>query len=110
MAEAVFVHEGRFIDYTPASDVAVGDVVVITDVGSYLLGIADRAIAAGQLGSLAIEGVYDLPKGSEAISVGQPLYWDAALHAVANTGGNVIGVCVKAATIADAKVRVKLTH
>ncbi|MFQ3588264.1 MAG: capsid cement protein, partial [Fimbriimonadaceae bacterium] len=42
MAQAVFVHDGECIDYTPGAAVAAGDVVVQGD----LIGVAKQPIAA----------------------------------------------------------------
>ncbi|GIW55554.1 MAG: hypothetical protein KatS3mg082_1958 [Nitrospiraceae bacterium] len=75
MAQAVFVHEGASIDYTPAADVAAGDVVVQGD----LVGVAKLDIKAGKLGALAVEGVFDFAKATgvgTAIAAGAIVYWD----------------------------------
>ncbi|MCX7801380.1 MAG: DUF2190 family protein [Fimbriimonadales bacterium] len=107
--EAIFVHEGGRIDYTPTSDVAAGAVVVQGD----LVGVATQPIKAGQLGSLAVEGVFDFAKATgtgTAIAVGTVLYWDdAANRATTSASGNkLLGKCVKAAADSDPTVRVKL--
>jgi len=54
---ATFVHDGNTIDYTPATDVAAGDVVVQGE----LIGVAKVPIPADKLGALAVTGVFDLP-------------------------------------------------
>ena len=80
MALAIFVSEGRAVDYTPSADVAAGDVVVQAD----LVGVARTPIAANAPGSLAIEGVFDFAKATGAgsgIAVGTKVYWDAAEQA-----------------------------
>ena len=108
-----FVHDGRSIDYTPAQAVAAGDVVVQGE----LVGIAKLAVAANQLGALAVEGVFDFPKAAgagSAITVGSNVYWDAG-ESVAKTdaeaGANkLIGKTVKAAADADTTVRVRLNQ
>jgi predicted RecA/RadA family phage recombinase len=74
---AKFVQEGSSIDYTPGADVLVGAVVVQAD----LIGITQAPIKAGQLGSLAVTGVFDFNKAtgaSSAIPAGTLTYWDAA--------------------------------
>ena len=58
MAEATYVQCGDAIDYTPGSDVAAGQVVVLSE----LIGIAKTAIKANELGALAVEGVFDVAK------------------------------------------------
>jgi predicted RecA/RadA family phage recombinase len=113
MATARFVHDGRYVDYTPGSAVTAGDVVVQGD----LIGIAQGDIAANKPGALAVEGVYDIPKGTgagTAISAGASVYWDVA-EAVAKTdseaGANkLLGKTIKAAGDNDATVRVRLSQ
>lgn len=110
---SIFRHEGESIDYTPGSAVTAGDVVVVSD---DLIGIAKCDIAAGVLGSLAVEGVFDVPKITGAISLGDKVHWDADADPVGGTagsgaaslaaGGSYLGVCVSAALSGDARVRV----
>lgn len=109
MAQATFVHDGASIDYTPGSDVAVGEVVVLGD----LVGIAPRAMPANTRGSLALTGVFDLPKApGTGIAAGVALYWDATAKLVktdSNSGTHKrIGNAVAAAGTTDATVRVRL--
>lgn len=111
MALATFVHDGNTIDYTPGSDVAVGDVVVLGD----LVGIAKQAIKTNMLGALALVGVFDLPKATGAgtgIAAGVSLYWDAAAQLVktdSNSGTHKrIGNAVATAGTTDATVRARL--
>jgi predicted RecA/RadA family phage recombinase len=111
---ARFIHDGKSIDYTPASggaDVSAGDVIVQGD----LIGIANLDIVAGALGALAVTGVFDVPKTAgvgEAIAAGLKVYWDAA-DGVAKTddesGANkYLGKTVAAAGDDDTTVRVRL--
>jgi len=114
MATAVFIHEGSAIDYTPAADVAAGDVVVQNE----LVGVARLDIKADTLGALAVTGVFDFPKatgGGTAIDVGLDVYWDAAAgEATTDEGsGSVnkkIGRSVAAATDDDETVRARLSQ
>ncbi len=99
----------RAIDYTPAADVAAGDVVVQGD----LVGVAKLDIAANTLGALAVDGVFDVPKasgGGTAIAAGAKVYWDATnKQATATADANkYMGKTVKAAADADTTVRVRL--
>jgi len=55
---AVLIQTGCAIDFTPIADVAAGDVVVQGE----LVGVVQRPISAGALGSLAVEGVFEFPK------------------------------------------------
>jgi len=111
MAQATFVHDGTSIDYTPAADVAAGDVIVQGE----LVGVARTPIAAGALGSLAVDGVFDFAKaagGGTAISAGANVYWDDTNNVATTTatGNKLIGKCVKAAADADATVRVRMSQ
>lgn len=108
---ATYVHEGTAIDYTPASDLPAGSVVVIGD----LVGVARSDIAANKRGSLAVAGVFDFTKatgGGSAITAGTQVYWDAVnSQATASSGGGankLIGKCVRDAADSDATVRVRL--
>lgn len=113
MADAVHIQSGESIDYTPGGAVAIGDVVVQGE----LVGVAVQAIAAGELGALCIDGVFDFTKtagGSTAFTVGQLMYWDVAdsdAQDTADSGTNkLIGKCVKAASDDDVLVRIKLSQ
>jgi predicted RecA/RadA family phage recombinase len=108
---AKFVQEGGSIDYTPGADVLVGAVVVQGE----LVGVAQAPIKSGQLGSIAVTGVFDFPKAtgaSSAIPAGTNTYWDAAAQNAtknAAAGANkLIGKAVKATVDADTIVRVRL--
>ena len=57
---AKYVYRGDVIDYTPEVDVAAGSVVVI---GS-IIGITKLDIKSGQLGALALVGVFDIVKAT----------------------------------------------
>ncbi len=70
------------IDYTPSSNVAAGDVVVIGSIVAY----ATFDIAANVLGSLATSGIVDAPKASSgAIAAGAAVYWDDTNDVVTTT-------------------------
>lgn len=61
---AVRYSDGKNIDYTPGSAVNAGDVVVLGSIPF----IAPLDIAANALGALATEGVFKVPKKTEAFS------------------------------------------
>nr|DAI45274.1 MAG TPA: protein of unknown function DUF2190 [Caudoviricetes sp.] len=101
-----YVQKGDAVDYRPTEAVTAGDVIVQ---GS-LIGVARLDIEAGTLGSLAVVGVFDVPKRTGAIAVGTPLYWDAANKvATATQSGNpYLGKSVQSAESGDEVVRVLL--
>jgi len=109
---ARFIHNGDAIDYTPAADVAAGDVVVHKE----LVAVAKLDIPANKLGALHVTGVYDFPKatgGGTAIPTGSNVYWDdAAKQATTMAGGNkLIGKVVPPGAIDDDEtVRVRLSQ
>lgn len=92
---ATFLQDGHSIDYTPGSDVAAGDVVVL---GS-LVGIATRPIAANTRGALAVSGVFRITKlSTDEVTTGAVLYWDDTNKRVtlADSGNTRIGLAVAA--------------
>jgi predicted RecA/RadA family phage recombinase len=104
---AKYVQRGHEIDFTPDTDVAAGDVVIIGD----LAGIAKLDIKAGTLGALALVGVFDIPKATgegTAIAAGTIVFWDATDKVVTATAGEnkYLGKTVIASTDADAHARV----
>lgn len=113
MATAVYRQQGAAIDYTPASDVAAGAVVVQGE----LVGVARLDIKANTLGALAVEGVFDVPKatgGGTAIGAGADVFWNAAAQQAttnAASGANKrLGRTVRAAADAVAVVRIRLSQ
>jgi len=111
MTTARFIHDGDAMDYTPSVAISAGDVVVQGD----LIGIAKLDIAAGQLGTLAVTGVFDLPKPTGAgtdIAAGAKLWWNATDSRVEKTDGagahKYLGKAVRAAATTDALARVRL--
>ncbi|MFM2093818.1 MAG: hypothetical protein RIS70_942 [Planctomycetota bacterium] len=109
MPQATFVQDGRSIDHTPASALASGDVVVQGD----LVGVVFRPLAAGELGALCVEGIFDFNKSAGvSYTVGTILYWDDTNNVVTTTatGNKSIGKAVKAASTTDTTVRVRLSQ
>lgn len=108
---ATFVHDGANTDYTPGADVAAGEVVVQGD----LVGVTKRPLPANILGSLCVEGVFDVPKASgasTAIAAGATVYWNSAAKQATTTasGNKLMGKTVRAAVDADTTVRVRLSQ
>jgi predicted RecA/RadA family phage recombinase len=113
------IQEGRTIDYTPSSDTQGGTVIIQNS----LVGVLDVDLAAGELGAVSVEGVYEFAKlagTGSAIAVGVKVYiipsGDDALKATKeeDDGGDpavdyiYAGKCVLAAADADTTVRVRL--
>ncbi len=69
-----YVSKGHHLTFTSGADIASGAAVVL---GSFF-GVATGDIKAGEEGTIALVGVYSLPKApSEAWAVGDKVYWDA---------------------------------
>jgi predicted RecA/RadA family phage recombinase len=79
-----------------------------------IVGIAHRPIPAGALGSLAIEGVWDLSAVSPATAAWSPAYWNPATNQI--TGDSTVpgamrcGILTRDLTATDATARVLLNR
>ena len=107
--KATFIHDGDAIDYRPAEDTDSGSVVVQNG----LVGVTKRPLKAGELGSLHLVGVYELPKatgGGTGLDVGTRVYWDAGEGRVTTSasGNTLLGRVTVAAGDDDETVSVRL--
>jgi predicted RecA/RadA family phage recombinase len=101
------VQEGKYLDYTPGSAVASGDIVVI---GS-LVGVAASDIAANKLGAVAIEGVAEMPCASGATGAqGSAINWYATSGVAHASTGVAAGKLAKARLAADTSVHVLINR
>lgn len=104
---AKYVQRGHDIDFVPEADVAAGDVLIIGDI----IGIVKLDIKAGALGTLALVGVFDIPKATgegTAIFAGAMVFWDAENKQVSTTGGEnkYLGKTIITSSDNDAHARV----
>lgn len=78
-----YVQDGDIIDWANGgAAVNSGDPVVIGSNSDALIGIALVDIANGATGSVALEGVWEVPKVSAAvIATGEYVMWDASAAA-----------------------------
>ena len=106
MYKAEYYQKGDYIDYTPEANVAAGDVVLLGD----LVGVAKLDIKAGELGALALSGVYRVVKGSETADAGAPVYWNTESGQATFTQGSNkrMGTLVADAATEDAVCLVKI--
>jgi predicted RecA/RadA family phage recombinase len=108
--QAQFVHDGKAVDFTPIVDVTVGSIVIQGD----LVGITKRDIKANTLGSIAVEGVFDIPKDptlAETFEAGTKVYVDEGGVVVTDEIGNAyLGKVVADAAATDSFVRVRLSQ
>jgi len=108
--QAQFVHDGKAVDFIPTADVAAGSIVVQGD----LVGITKRDIKAGSLGSIAVEGVFDIPK-DPALAIefeaGTKVYVDEdGIVSADDVGTTYLGKVVADAAATDSFVRVRLSQ
>lgn len=103
---------GDTIDYTASSNVTAGDVVQIGTVPY----VATQAITNGALGSLACDGIFDVPKTSDVFAAGDAVYWNptgspvtgtASSGAADNATGNYAGMAIANAANTASYVRVQ---
>lgn len=100
------VQDGDVLVLTVTDAVSAGDVVIVGD----LIGVAIDDIAAGESGPVAMTGVWNLPKASEALTQGAAVYWDAAAGNVTATAtdNTAIGHVTAAAESTDSTCPVRL--
>lgn len=73
-----YVQDGDVVQYTAGANITAGSVVVMGN----MLGVALVDIANGATGSVALEGVFTLPKVAGAvIAQGDSLTWDVSATA-----------------------------
>lgn len=111
--KAKYVADDAAIDYTPVGAVAAGTIV---QRGS-MVGISHLPIAAGVMGALEMEGIYDVVKDSSVFADGAAVYWNATGSPVGGTAGSgaatsssagaiFLGYAVGAKLTGDVTVRV----
>lgn len=107
MSKAAYWQRGESIDFANGTGEKIEANQIVT-VGA-LIGIAGTDIAAGETGTLHIEGVFEMPKKeSEEIEAGAVVcFKDNAVEKFAD-GETPIGVAIAKAAAADAVVLVKI--
>lgn len=92
--KARYIQRGESIDYIPHTDTEAGSVVFL----GKLAGITKLDIPAGELGTVATVGVFNVIKASGAIAQGAAIYWDAdAGKATTTPNAKYLGVAIEAA-------------
>lgn len=100
------IQEGDRLDYTPTTGVAAGEAVVI---GS-IVGVASSPIAANELGSVNVEGVFSIPKPTGA-GTDYAMGSKVSLYngqAVTGATGTAMGYVAKKPATTDTTVNVLL--
>ncbi len=105
---ANYIQKGEHIDFvnSGAEVIKRGDVVVLPS----RIAIADTDIAVGEMGTIALVGVYELDAGAVAINVGDAVYWDAEAGniKVSATSNTAAGMAVTSKGGAAGKVNVRI--
>lgn len=104
-----YIQEGNVIEVTtPAGGYTSGEVVKVGD----LVGVSHGTYVEGDTATVALKGVYSVPKSTGAVTQGAPLYFDEAEGVVKTdneAGANALaGWAWEAALSADATVKIKL--
>jgi predicted RecA/RadA family phage recombinase len=102
-----YVQSGESLTLTAGGTLTSGQGLLVGTV----FGVVAEAAVSGQLYTLVLEGVFDLPKAASVTpAVGAKVYWDNTNGNVTTTssGNSLIGVAVVAAGASDATVRVRL--
>lgn len=85
---ATYIQKGSTINYTNSGEtkITAGTVVSLTN----RIGIAAGDIAAGAVGALAVQGVFEAAKDTSNIALGALLYYDATANKFTTTSnGNI---------------------
>lgn len=102
-----YVQPGKTIDWVvTGSDVSSGDLLAIGE----LCGVAVTDGAVGDTIAVSLMGVYDLPKVTGALTLGQAVYFDGGSVTATASGNEFVGYAVLAAQSGDATVNVLLAR
>lgn len=103
MATAKYVQRGDSIDFRPLRDMPAGEVVRLGN----LIGVTRLSIREGELGALAVSGVFDLNKPPGlAFPAGASVRWlNGQLTA---SGGLLLGIAIMPAPEDSPTVRILL--
>ena len=107
MAKATYWQRGESLDYKNNTDAVIEENTVIA-IGTRI-GITGTYLNPGEIGSLHVCGIYEIPKTDEtAIALGAAVYFDGAGITVTADGNTPAGYAAAAATEADTTILVKL--
>lgn len=103
--QARYVQRGESVDLRPDCEISAGEIVVRDG----LVGVAKIAVKKGELGSIALSGVFDVVKPARcAFSTGSTVYWDALRQSAVASGTVLLGLAAESAKLTDSTVRVIL--
>jgi predicted RecA/RadA family phage recombinase len=105
-----YVQDGDFVEFTAGATITSGQLV---QVGS-LFGVAVTDVANGSRGTIALEGVFTLPKlvaaAGDATTAGGPVYFSAGSVSGSDSSGTrtLCGYSLDVAAQAATTVKVRL--
>lgn len=105
MAKATYWQKGETVDYKngTAAKIEAGTIVSL----GTRIGIAGTDIAPGEIGSVHVKGVFIVPKGNAALTLGANVYFNATAGTVSTTDTDVpAGWVIEAAAAAATEVKV----
>lgn len=97
MAKAIFIQEGKIINYVAEKEIAYGEIIPVGE----RIGVASEFIRSGSTGGVRLAGVYEMATAAETINFGDKLYWDESNGVVTKTVGSltcVAGIAVSKKT------------
>jgi len=107
MSKATYWQRGETLDYTNGTNDAI-EANTIMPLGTRL-GVIGTPMQPGEKGTIAVTGVFEMPKDGGAIGAGETVYYDDTADAVTTTTHPVVaGYAAQAATAGDSVVLVKL--
>jgi predicted RecA/RadA family phage recombinase len=104
MAKAIYFQRGESVDYRPITDTAAGEIIV----QGKLVGVTRLDIRAGELGSVAVTGVFKVAKkATDVINAGAEVFFDGSV-ATGTSDDVKLGLAVASAAAGDEYVLVLL--
>lgn len=102
-----YVQQGAVLSLVIAAGCSAGDAVIVNS----FKGVALEDIAATESGSVALDGVWSLPKTAVTIAAGEPAYLTSAGNITnVSTSNTLFGVFAAAAESGDAEASVRLSN
>ena len=106
--KATYWQRGESLDYKNTTDAIIPENTVIAI--STRIGVTGTAINPGEVGSLHVSGVFEMPKKteSEVITLGANVYFDGTGITATASGNTPAGYAVEKSDATSATVLVKL--
>ena len=107
MASAAFWQRGESLDYKNTGLTTI-EANTIVAYGSRI-GVIGCEIAPGEVGSLHVTGVFNMPKtGASAIAAGDEVYWDGNGITDVSSSNTKAGFAAQAAGASDTEILVSI--